>query len=64
MTTQMHKNAALNEAKKPGQKAGNNLNQASGLRAKGLYKTMIKPGAISSQSFLHAPDCTTTTRAG
>ena len=28
--------------------------------SKNFYKTMIKPGAISSQSFIHAPDATNT----
>ena len=59
MSSQMQKTSSLNETKKATSKMGNNYNQANSVKAKGLYKTMTKPGAISSQSFIHAPDSAT-----
>jgi hypothetical protein len=60
ISTQINKNSSLNEAKKLLTKTTMNLNSVSSIKTtKSFYKTMIKPGGISSQSFVQVPDCLT-----
>ena len=61
MSSQMNKSTSMNEVKKIMQKTGgsSNLNQSNtmkGSKNNAFYKTMIKPGAISSQSFVQPND--------
>ena len=51
MSSQMNKTTSLNEVKKNLQKVQNTSNQ-SNAKTKNFYKTMLKTGVISSQSFI------------
>ena len=71
MSTQINKTTSLNEMKKNSTKTAtaNNLGSVSSKKAKDFYKAMMKPGTISSQSFIHAsehsgPSIKTTGAAG
>lgn len=66
MSSQMNKTTSVNESKKQIQKnsAGYNQSTSSQVKqSKNFYKTMVKPGAISSQSFIQAPDAANTIKA-
>lgn len=57
MSSQMNKTTSINEVKKIMQKSGANMTSTNSLKStKNFYKTMVKPGGISSQSFVQAPD--------
>ena len=62
----MNKTTHANDVKKIIQRTGNStLNQSSSVKTKNFYKTMIKPGAISSQSFVQTFDnCSTSIKSG
>lgn len=56
MSSQMNKTTSQSEVKKLMMKTQANLNSTSTMKAKSFYKTMLKPGTISSQSFVQVPD--------
>ena len=58
MSTLTNKTTSLNEMKKISIKTAtaSNLGSISSKKAKDFYKAMMKPGAISSQSFIQASE--------
>ena len=62
----MNKTTSVNEVKKVMQKSNANATTSSSnnlTKTKNFYKTMVKPGAISSQSFVQAPDLGSTLKS-